>query len=124
MAKRQFGTTDEVFAQRDEWEGRDCQKKYVRVIQDMYEGARTPVRTSVGTTGWVSVSVDLYQGSSVSPNLFDFIMDVLAKGVKVQTPWCMKFDDDVFIANTSKEEIERKLDQWKRVSEDRGLKSA
>ncbi|XP_069989458.1 uncharacterized protein [Penaeus vannamei] len=88
----------------------------------MYEGARTRVRTSVGTTGWISVRVGLHQGSSLSPYLFDLIMDVLAEGVKEQTPWCMMIADDIFIANTSKEEIGCKLDKWKMALEDRGLK--
>ncbi|XP_027206680.1 uncharacterized protein [Penaeus vannamei] len=50
-------------------------EKYVRIIQDMYEGART-------------------QG----------------------------FADNIFIASTSKKEIERKLDQWIKALEDRVLK--
>jgi len=82
-------------------------EKYVRIIQDMYEGARTRVRTSVGTTGWISVRVGLHQGSSLSPYLFDLIMDVLAEGVTEQAPWCMMFAN-IFIASTSKEEIECK----------------
>jgi len=59
-------------------------EKYVWIIQDMYGGARTRVRTSVGTTGWISVRVGLHQGSSLSTYLFDLIMDVLAEGVKEQ----------------------------------------
>jgi len=48
-------------------------------------------------------------------------MDVLAEGVKEQAPWCMMFAD-IFIAITSKEEIENTLDQWKRALENRALK--
>ena len=46
-------------------------EKYVRVIQDMYEGSRTRVRTSVGTTEEFGVRV----GSSLSPYLFNLLMD-------------------------------------------------
>jgi len=80
------------------------------------------VRTSVGTTGWISVKVGLHQGFSLSPYLFDLIMEVLAEGVKEQAPWCMMIADDIFVASTSKEEIGCKLDKWKRALEDKCLK--
>ena len=35
---------------------------------------------------WISVKVGLHQGSSLSPYLFDLIMDVLALGVKQEAP--------------------------------------
>ena len=38
-------------------------EKYVRIVQDMYEGARTQVRSSVGLTEWIPVGVGLHQGS-------------------------------------------------------------
>nr|XP_027237902.1 uncharacterized protein LOC113829023 [Penaeus vannamei] len=74
---------------------RECPKKYVRIIQDMYEGARTRLRTIVGTTGWISDRVGLHHGSPLSPYLFDQIIDVLAEEVKEQAPWCMMFADDI-----------------------------
>ena len=97
-------------------------EKYVRLVMDMYEGARTRVRSSVGLTGWITVRVGLHQGSSLSPYLFDLIMDVLAQGVKDQAPWCMLFADDIVLCSTSKEEVERKAENWRRALEDRGLK--
>ena len=50
-------------------------EKYVRVIQDMYEGSRTRVRSSVGTREEFGVRVGLHQGSSLSPYLFNLLMD-------------------------------------------------
>ena len=97
-------------------------EKYVRIVQDMYEGARTQIRSSVGETEWIQVKVGLHQGSSLSPYLFDLIMDVLARGVKEQAPWCMLFADDIALCSTSKEEVERKAENWRRVFEERGLK--
>ena len=97
-------------------------EKYVRLVMDMYEGARTQVRSSVGLTGWITVRVGLHQGSSLSPYLFDLIMDVLAQGVKDQAPWCMLFADDIVLCSTNKEEVERKAENWRKALEDRGLK--
>ncbi|XP_063600304.1 uncharacterized protein LOC134776484 [Penaeus indicus] len=44
---------------------------YVEAIQDMYEGARTAVRSAAGLTEDFEVKVGLHQGSALSPFLFD-----------------------------------------------------
>ena len=64
-------------------------EKYVMIVQDMYEGARTRVKSSVGLTDMIPVGVGLHQGSSLSPYRFAMIMDVLARGIKAISPWCM-----------------------------------
>ena len=97
-------------------------EKYVRIVQDMYESARTRIRSSVGETEGIQVKVGLHQGSSLSPYLFDLIMDVLAMGVREESPWCMLFADDIALCSTSKEEVERKTENWRRALEERGLK--
>lgn len=97
-------------------------EKYIRLVMDMYKGARTRVRSSAGFTRWLSVRVGLHQGSSLSPYLFDIIMDVLAEGVKERPPWCMLFADDIVLCCTTREEVERRLEYWRRALEDRGLK--
>ena len=63
--------------------------KYVMLVQDMYEGARTRVKISVGLTDKIPVGVGSHQGSSLSPYLFAMNMDVLAHGIKDLSPWCM-----------------------------------
>jgi len=37
-------------------------KKYVRTVENMYEGATTRIRSSVGLTERISVNVGLHQG--------------------------------------------------------------
>ena len=62
-------------------------EKYVMIVQDMYEGSRTRVKSSVGLTDMIPVGVGLHQGSSLSPYLFAMIMDVLARVIKDISPW-------------------------------------
>ena len=57
-------------------------EKYVMIVQDMYEGARTRLKSSVALTDMIPVGVGLHQGSSLNPYLFAMIMNVLARGKK------------------------------------------
>ena len=97
-------------------------EKYIMIVQDMYEGARTRVKSSVGLTDMIPVGVGLHQGSSLSPYLFAMIMDVLARGIKDISPWCMLYADDIVLCGTRIEVVEKKLEEWRRAMEDRGLK--
>ena len=97
-------------------------EKYVRLAQDMYDGAETKVRSSVGLTGNFYVNVGLHQGSALSPYLFDLVMDVITQGVRDESPWCMLFADDIVLCSTSREVVEEKLEEWRREMEGRGLK--
>ena len=94
---------------------------YVESIQDMYEGARTSVRSAAGLTEDFEVRVGLHQGSALSPFLFAIIMDMLTKDVRKEAPWDMMFADDVVLCREDKEELEVSLERWRKVFEERGL---
>ena len=47
----------------------------VRVVMDMYDGARTAVRNSAGLTKEFEVGVGLHQGSALCPFLFAIVMN-------------------------------------------------
>ena len=51
-------------------------EEYIKVIQDMYDGCTTSVRTLIGSTESFEVKVGLYQVSALSPLLFITVMDV------------------------------------------------
>ena len=96
-------------------------EKYVMIVQDMYEGARTRVKSSVGITDMIPVGLGLHQGSSLHPYLFAKIIDVLARGIKDISPWCMLYADDIVLCGTRSEVVENKLEEWRRAIEDREL---
>ena len=49
------------------------------------------------------------------------IMDVLARGIKDISPWCILYADDIVLCGTRSEVVENKLEEWRRAREDRGL---
>ena len=97
-------------------------EKYVRLVQDMYEGSETVVWCAVGTTESFKVKVGLHQGSALSPFLFAVIMDRLTDEVRREPPWTMLFTDDILICKETREEVEQRLDSWKYALERRGMK--
>ncbi|XP_046994002.1 uncharacterized protein LOC124606081 [Schistocerca americana] len=96
--------------------------KYVRLVKEMYRGAMTQVRSSVGMAKEFPVIVGLHQGSALSPYLFDLIMDVLVKDVKKEAPWNMMFADDVVLCEQNIDRFEEKLEDWRKALEESGMK--
>ncbi|GJY99195.1 aminopeptidase M1 [Tanacetum coccineum] len=99
-------------------------RRYLKVIQDMYEGAKTRVRTTVGNTDFFPVEVGLHQGSAISPYLFTLILDEISRGIQENIPWCMIFADDIMLIAESAEELNNRLESWRKELEDNGLQAA
>jgi len=55
---------------------------YICVIKDMYEGAWTSVRTLGGVSNDLTISMDLHQGSALSPFLFTLVLDELTRWIQ------------------------------------------
>ncbi|GJR94481.1 retrovirus-related pol polyprotein LINE-1 [Tanacetum coccineum] len=97
-------------------------RRYLKVIQDMYAGAKTRVRTIVGDTNFFLVEVCLHQGSAISPYLFTLILDEISRGIQESIPWCMIFADDIVLIIESAEELNNRIESWRKALEDNGLR--
>ena len=97
-------------------------EKYVRFVQDMYEGSETVMRCAVGTTESFKVKVGLHQGSALSPFLFAVTMDRLTDEVRREPPWTMLFADDIVICEETREEVEQRIECRRYALERRGMK--
>ncbi|GJY90157.1 retrovirus-related pol polyprotein LINE-1, partial [Tanacetum coccineum] len=97
-------------------------RRYIKVIRDMYDGAKTRVRTSIGNTEFFPLDVGLHQGSAISPYLFALILDELLRGIQEDIPWCLIFADDIVLVSDSAEGLNIKLENWREVLEDNGLR--
>ena len=94
---------------------------YVRVVMDIYDGARTVVRSSVGLTEEFEVGVGLHQGSALSPFLFVIVMDKLTEEIQTESPWDMMFTDDIVLCREDRRQLQV-LEVWRNALEKRGLK--
>ena len=99
-------------------------EKYVQLVQDIYQDIKTCVRSSIGNTDDFTVKVGLHQGSALSPYLFDLIIDVLTREVKEELPWSIMFADDIVLCDDKREGVEEKLEEWRKMMEERGLKAS
>ena len=97
-------------------------EKYVKIIQDMYDRVQTHLRCSVGETEKFPVKVGLHQGSALSPYLFNLIMDVISAEVRDEDPLSMLFANDIILSSSQCEKVEKKLEEWRKVMEEGGLK--
>ena len=93
-------------------------EKFIRIVQDMYQRSYTKVRTAVGTTERFEVAVGMHQGSALSPFLFVMVIDCLTEDIRNEVPWMMIFADDVVICAERQEEVEERLERWRRALED------
>ncbi|KAF3658415.1 putative pre-mRNA-processing factor 6-like [Capsicum annuum] len=66
---------------------------YIRAIKDMYDEAKTQVRTAGGDSEHFTVLTGLHQGSTLSPFLFALVMDVLTW--RIQGEGNGEIDEDV-----------------------------
>ncbi|KAM8887986.1 uncharacterized protein ACB058_000226 isoform 2-T4 [Synchiropus picturatus] len=94
-------------------------EKYVRIVQDMYEGSETVVRGAAGVAECSKVG--LLQGSTLSPFLFAIVLGQFTHPVREVSPWTMMSDKNIVICSESKDELETKLERWRHELETRGM---
>ncbi|KAF3622002.1 putative pre-mRNA-processing factor 6-like [Capsicum annuum] len=95
---------------------------YIRAIKDMYDGAKTQVRTAGGDSEHFTVLTGLHQGSTLSPFLFALVMDVLTRRIQGEVPWYMLFADDVVLIDGTRGGVNDKLEVWRQTLESKGFR--
>ena len=65
----------------DSLKNRGISRKYIEVIQDMYDKVSTNIHTPVGMTESFPIKVGLHQGSALSPFIFTVIMEEISKSI-------------------------------------------
>ena len=98
------------------------EERLVRVIMEMYEGAKTRVRVANGLSDEFEVKVGVHQGSVLSPFLFNIVMDVVCGNVMEGLLFEILYADDLVLMATSMQELSDKFTKWKQAIEMKGMK--
>ena len=93
----------------------------VRLVQAMYNNARSRVRVGSEYSEEFKVGVGVHQGSVLSPLLFIIVLEALSRDFRVWVPWELFFADDLVIIATSLEECFERVKAWKEGLESKGL---
>ena len=94
----------------------------VRVVQAMYNNARSKVRIGSECSEEFDVGVGVHQGSVLSPLLFIIVLEALSKDYRIGVPWELLFADDLVIVDTSLERLVERVLEWKNGLESKGLR--
>ena len=92
----------------------------VRLIQSMYENARSRVRVGCSLSDKFSVNVGVHQGSCLSQLLFTMIREALSQEFRTWCPWENMHAGDLVTIFELLEEFQEKLRLWKSIMEDLG----
>ena len=88
----------------------------------MYDRVLTNILTPVGITKSFPIKVGFHQRSVQSPFIFTVVMEEICEYIWETIPWCMLFADDIFLFAETKEKANRKLEEWRAVLVDKGLR--
>ena len=95
---------------------------YIKIIQNMYNGATTIVRSAAGLTKEFKVVLDSTKVQHSAHFFFSIIIDRLTEDIRKDAPWDMLFADDIVLCGQNHRELEEDLEIWKNALERRGLK--
>ena len=95
---------------------------YIRLVQDMYKGAPTRVKSNRGMSEHFEVGIGLHQGSALSPFLFIMLVDTISQDVRTELSWELLYADDLAIIDITSRDTQNRLESWQKVLTDNGLK--
>jgi len=94
----------------------------VSAVLSMYIGAKTVVRTVYGNSKGFEVKVGMHQGSALRPLLFVIVMEAISRELRVALPWELLYADDLAVIAETKEELIKRLNEWKDNVESKGMR--
>ena len=84
---------------------------YIQIIEDIYEGVKTSVKTFRGDTKEFPMHIGLHQGSALSPFPFACVMNEFTRGIQEKLPQCMFCADDIVLIDETRVGVKSSLEQ-------------
>ena len=94
----------------------------VSAVMSMYTGAKKVVRTVYGNSKGFEVKVGMHQGSALSPLLFVTVIEAMYREFRVALPWELLYADDLAVIAETKEQLIKRLNEWKDNMESKGMR--
>ena len=96
---------------------------YIRLVQDMHQGATIRVKSKRGISEQFEVGIGLHQGSALSPFLFITLVDTISQDVRTELPWELLYADGLAIIDITSTDTQNRLESWPKVLTDNTLRS-
>jgi len=68
------------------------------------------------------IKVGMHHGSALSPLLFLIVMEAISREFRVALPWELLYADDLAVIAETKEELIKRLNEWKDNVESKGMR--
>jgi len=94
----------------------------VSAVMSMDTGAKTVIRTVNCNSNAFEVKVGMHQVSALSSLLFVIVMEALSREFRVALPWELLFADDLVVIAETKEDLIKRLNEWKDYVMNRGMR--
>jgi len=94
----------------------------VFAVVSMYAGATVVVRTVYGNSSGFEAKLGMHQGSALSLLLFVIVVKAISREFRVAIPWELLYADDLVVIAETKEDLIKRLNEWKNNVENRGMK--
>ena len=101
---------------------RNIPEGYIRLVQDVYQGATTRAKCKRGISEQFEVGIGLHQGSALSPFQFIMLVDTISQDVRTELPWELLYADDLAIIDITSTDTQNRLESWQKVLTDNGHK--
>ena len=88
---------------------------YIRLVQDMYQGATTRVKSKRGISEHFEVGIGLHQGSALSQFIFVMLVDTIYQDVRTGLPWKLLYADDIAIIDSTRTYTQNRLESWHNI---------